>query len=179
MKKKEINWQPETLENGLVRLRLIAASDFDALYAVARDPLIWEQHPANDRYKEEVFRAYFDAALLTKTAFVIIDAATDKLIGATRYYDYNAEDSAVAIGFTFMGRNYWGGTYNKSSKKLLLDYAFAVVEKVYFHVGAANYRSQKAILKTGAHKNREYLVGLAGKESLHFEYLLQKEECLA
>jgi len=171
-------WQSEILEDGIVRLRPLIASDFDALFAVACDPLIWEQHPANDRYKEDVFRAYFDAAMLCKTAFVIIDLASNTIIGSSRYYDYDSEDYGIAIGFTFLGRDYWGGIYNASCKKLLLDYAFTKVKKVYFHVGATNYRSQKAIAKTGARKNREYLVGLTGKETIHFEYILQKEEWL-
>ena len=37
-----INWQP-LLENDLLILRPLKAEDFDALFKVASDPLIWEQ----------------------------------------------------------------------------------------------------------------------------------------
>lgn len=42
------------LKGRLLELRPLRAEDFHALYAVAADPLIWEQHPMRDRYKEEV-----------------------------------------------------------------------------------------------------------------------------
>lgn len=50
--------QPE-LRGDLLRLRPLGDADFDALFAVASDPLIWEQRPANDRYKEDIFQAFF------------------------------------------------------------------------------------------------------------------------
>ncbi|ULT22755.1 hypothetical protein KUH03_26010 [Sphingobacterium sp. E70] len=49
---------PNKLENDKVVLKLIDPSDFDTLYQVAKDPLIWEQHPNKDRWKEEVFRSF-------------------------------------------------------------------------------------------------------------------------
>jgi len=50
---------PNKLENDKVVLKLIDPSDFDTLYQVAKDPLIWEQHPNKDRWKEDVFRSFF------------------------------------------------------------------------------------------------------------------------
>jgi len=58
-----MNLQPTHLSNEKVSLRPLAAIDFDSLYAVANDPLIWEQHPNPDRYKREVFQNYFKGAL--------------------------------------------------------------------------------------------------------------------
>jgi N-acetyltransferase len=57
-----------TLKGERVTLRPCRAEDWDALYAVASDPLIWEVHPASDRYKEPVFREYFSAALASRGA---------------------------------------------------------------------------------------------------------------
>ena len=45
-----------TLTGKLLWLRPLRADDFHDLYAVASDPLIWEQHPVKDRYRDEVFR---------------------------------------------------------------------------------------------------------------------------
>jgi N-acetyltransferase len=47
-----------TLEGEPLELRPLRAEDFHDLYAVASDPRIWEQHPARDRYKEDVFKPF-------------------------------------------------------------------------------------------------------------------------
>lgn len=52
-----------SLKGERLELRPLRAEDFDPPYAVASDPLIWEQHPAKDRYKEDVFREFFREAL--------------------------------------------------------------------------------------------------------------------
>ncbi len=52
------DFQP-TLKGKLLELRPLRASDFRDLYAVASDPLIWEQHPVKDRCKEDVFKGFF------------------------------------------------------------------------------------------------------------------------
>ena len=49
-----MNLQP-SLESELIILRPLRKSDFKELFEVAKDPLIWEQHPDNDRYKKEVY----------------------------------------------------------------------------------------------------------------------------
>ncbi|MGT2514383.1 hypothetical protein ACVOMT_09230 [Sphingomonas panni] len=54
-----------TLIGELVTLRPTNADDYDALYAVASDPAIWDQHPAHDRWQAAVFRGFFDAGLAT------------------------------------------------------------------------------------------------------------------
>ena len=170
------NWQPNTLEDNLIRLKPLTEHDLDALYAVASDPLIWEQHPTKDRYKKEVFQLFFDGAITSHTAFLIIDKASNSIIGSTRYYDYKPENSSIAIGYTFLATTYWGGKYNKASKKLLLDYAFQFVDKVYFHIGATNTRSQIAVANIGAIKVNEVDFDYYGKKVLHFEYLIEKKD---
>ena len=172
----KINWRPNHLENNLVKLTPLTENDFEKLYAVAADPLIWEQHPSKDRYKQEVFQLFFDGAVAGKSAFLIIDKVTGNTIGSTRFYDYKPENSSIAIGYTFLAKTFWGGRYNQACKKLLLDYAFQFVNKVYFHVGATNTRSQLAILKTGAIKVNEVDFDHYGEKVLHFEYVIRKED---
>ena len=163
-----INWQPAHLEDPLVQLVPLSEHDFDRLFRVAADPLIWSQHPSSDRYKEEVFREYFDGALESKTAFLIIDKASGEIIGSTRYYDY--KPGSVAIGFTFLAKEFWGGKYNKAVKRLMIDYAFEFVDKVIFHIGATNLRSQIATGRLGAVKTGEFVKD--GR--LSFEYVLER-----
>lgn len=143
-------WQPEILEDDVLKMIPLSASDFDALFAVAADPEIWEQHPAKDRYQKDVFQHYFNKALSERHSFLMIEKSTQEIIGSTCYYYYKPEDSSIAIGYTFFGKQYWGKGYNQSSKKLLLDYAFTFVDKVYFHIGATNFRSQIATKRIGA-----------------------------
>jgi N-acetyltransferase len=133
----------------LIELRPLAPDDWDDLFAVASDPLIWEQHPARDRYKEEVFRVFFQGALDSGGAFVAIDRATQKVIGCSRYCDYQAENSVVEIGWTFLARSHWGGKFNGEMKRLMLDHAFRFVDRVVFVIGPRNFRSQKAVEKIG------------------------------
>ncbi len=172
----KINWQPENLEDDIVKLLPLAEIDFDDLFMAASDPLIWEQHPNSNRYKREVFQLYFDGAISSNTAFKIIDKSSEKVIGCTRFYDYNPTNLSIAIGYTFLARQYWGGRYNKSSKKLLLDFAFKFIDKVVFHIGATNIRSQLAITKIGAKRIGEVNLDNSGQKLLHYEYLLQKHD---
>jgi RimJ/RimL family protein N-acetyltransferase len=171
-----INWQPSHLENNLIKLQPLTASNFNTLFSVAADPLIWEQHPTKDRYKKEVFQKFFDGAIESGSAFLIIDKATENVIGSSRYYDFKPENNSIAIGYTFLAKAYWGGNYNPSCKKLMLDYAFEYVDKVYFHIGSANTRSQIAIGKIGAVKVAEVDFDYYGSKLLHYEYLIRKED---
>jgi N-acetyltransferase len=141
------------LKGELIELRPLTPDDWDDLFAVASDPFIWEQHPESDRYKEDVFKIFFAEALESGGAFVVIDKQTQQIIGSTRYYGYNPENSQVEIGWTFLARKYWGGRYNAEMKQLLLAHAFKFVESVIFFVGQNNIRSQKAMEKIGAIRN--------------------------
>ena len=140
------------LKGELLELRPLAPNDWDELFAVASDSLIWEQHPERDRYKENVFRVFFKDALESGGAFVIIDRKNQQIIGSTRFYGYDPEKSEIEIGWTFLARKYWGGRYNAEMKRLLLNHAFRFVESVVFFVGENNVRSQIAMEKVGAIK---------------------------
>jgi len=141
------------LKGQLIELRPLRPEDWDDLFAVASDPLIWEQHPESDRYKEDVFKVFFREALESGGAFVIIDRKNQQIIGSTRFYGYAPEKSEIEIGWTFLTRNYWGGLYNWELKQLMLAHAFKFVENVVFLVGENNVRSQKATEKIGGIKD--------------------------
>ena len=169
--------QPTHLQNNLIQLIPLRESDFEALYAVASDPLVWEQHPNKLRYQREVFQNFFEGALLSKGAFLIRDVQTNEVVGSSRFYDYNQAEKSVLIGYTFIGRKFWGTGHNKALKELMLDYAFEHVDKVYFHIGAFNIRSQKAIEKIGAVKVDEFEVEYYGEDSkLNYIYLINQSQ---
>jgi len=132
-----------------VTLRPLRAEDYHDLYAVASDPLIWEQHPVSDRYKPDVFAAFFREALESGGALIAIDKADGRVVGSSRYYGYDAEKSEIEIGWTFLARSHWGGTYNGEMKQLMLRHAFTFVDHVVFLIGPENWRSRRAIEKIG------------------------------
>jgi RimJ/RimL family protein N-acetyltransferase len=169
-----MNLQP-ILENDLVKLIPLHENNFEDLYAVASDPLIWEQHPNKDRWKKEVFENFFKGALESGGAFKIIDKANGKVIGSTRFYKTGIENKELAIGYTFFARKYWGGKYNPAVKRLMMDYAFQFVDHILLHVGAVNIRSQKAIERLGAVKIAEEEIAYYGEASkLNFIYRIDR-----
>lgn len=134
----------------IVRLRPLALGDLDDLYAIASDPLVWEQHPAKDRSQRAVFEQWFDDAIETGGALVAIDRADERVIGSSRYARYRPDRREVEIGWTFLARSHWGGRFNREMKQLMLEHAFDAVDVVVFRVHSANLRSQRAVEKLGA-----------------------------
>jgi RimJ/RimL family protein N-acetyltransferase len=162
-----------TLRGELVELRPLRAEDFDDLFAVAADPLIWEQHPAKDRYREDQFRILFRESLESGGALIAIDRAGGRVIGSSRYHAYDEDGNEVEIGWTFLARSHWGGRYNGEMKRLMLQHAFRFVDRVVFLVGRDNLRSQRAVEKIGGVR-----AGLrqdaSGRESLVYEITAAK-----
>jgi N-acetyltransferase len=138
-----------TLIGPRVTIRPIAQEDWQEMFAAASDPEIWTLHPANDRYKEDVFRKYFDGAIASGSGFSFVERESGKIIGSSRYHAYNPALSEIEIGWTFLARNYWGGSYNREIKRLMLEHAFKFVDTVVFWVGQTNWRSRAAMEKIG------------------------------
>jgi N-acetyltransferase len=138
-----------TLKGDLLSLRPMRTEDFDAVFAAASDPLIWELHPERDRYTEPRFRTYFQGGLDSGGALVAIDNATGRIIGSSRYCGYAPDRSEVEVGWTFLERAYWGGRYNGEMKRLMLEHAFRFVDHVVFLIGEDNARSRRAVEKIG------------------------------
>lgn len=173
------NLQP-TLENEFIKIAPLKEEDFETLYGIASDPLIWEQHPNKDRYKREVFETFFKGAMESQGAFLVFDHQTGKPIGSSRYYELDEEKKTIAIGYTFIARDHWGGTYNPALKNLMMEHAFQQVDAVIFHIGALNLRSQKAMEKLGGKKIAELEMEYYGEPNkLNFVYEIRKENWLA
>ncbi len=144
----KVDLQP-ALNGELLALRRLRPEDLDDLYAVASDPLIWEQHPAKDRYRRDVFEEFFREALQSGGALIAIDLKDGRVIGSSRFHQYDAAKSELEIGWSFLARSHWGGVYNGEMKRLMLRHAFRFVDSVIFLIGPENLRSQRAIEKLG------------------------------
>jgi RimJ/RimL family protein N-acetyltransferase len=158
----------------LLELRPLRGEDFETLFAVASDPLIWELHPANDRWKLEVFESFFREAMDSGGALIVHDRKDGRVIGSSRYHGYDGAKSEIEVGWTFLARFYWGGVYNGEMKRLMLQHAFRFVDNVVFLIGPQNFRSRRAIEKIGG-----VLVGSrvneVGRESV--VYRISKSSC--
>ena len=138
------------LEGERLLLRPLEPGDWEALYAVASDPEIWAMHPAHDRWREEVFRAFFDDALAKGGALAVIDKASGAMIGSSRFQNLRPENGGeVEIGWTFLARSQWGNGANTEMKRLMVGHALRFVERVVFCIGEDNIISRKAVAKIG------------------------------
>lgn len=142
------NYQPQ-LQNEMVLLRPMRQSDFEHLYKIGQNPKIWEQHQNPDRGLFENFQVFFNEGMDMNTAFVILDQKTQNIIGSSRYKMVSETHKAIEIGWTFLDPRFWGGRYNQSFKKLMIDHAFTYFDYVIFNIDQNNIRSQKAVQKLG------------------------------
>jgi RimJ/RimL family protein N-acetyltransferase len=175
MNENLVHW-PDTLENSILKLKALREEDFEDLLQVASDPAIWAEHPIKDRYKREVFRSYFDQAMLSNAAFLIIDITSDKIIGCTILHNFDVEESSIAIGFTFLARDYWGRAFNIASKKILINYVFQFVNKVYFLVGTENIRPQITLKKLRAKLDRQVDYKHGDQIIRQFKYVISRND---
>ena len=138
------------LKSEFIELRPLTPEDWDDLFAVASDPLIWEQHPNNDRHEVEVFRGFFREAMESGGALIALDSKDARVIGSSS-----------------LARSHWGGVYNREMKQLMLRHAFRFLKNVVFLSGPRNLRSQRAVEKIGAVRV-ESRRDKTGKESFVF-----------
>jgi RimJ/RimL family protein N-acetyltransferase len=166
-----------TLDNDLITIRPLRISDYDALYEVAQDPLIWEQHQFKERYKEKVFQVLFQESLASGGALIAVDKLRGVVIGSSRYKLIEGVDDVVEIGWSFLSRDYWGGQYNRAMKTLMIDHAFRFITDIIFYIDRHNFRSQKAVEKIGGQlltdHNWNHLIKDSGTD---LTYIIKRDE---
>jgi len=138
---------------------------------------MWEVHPAWDRFKEPVFRAYFGANLASGGSLTSIERATGKVVGASRFWEVDLESSSVEIGASYVARTHWGSGINREVKRLMISHALRTLDSVNFRIGAGNIRSRRAIEKIGARlTGRTDVSVMAGVPTEHVIYEITREE---
>lgn len=171
-----MNRQP-TLEGPTLLLRPLRPDDWDALFAVASDPQIWAVHPQHDRWQEPVFRAFFADALAGGGALAVIDKASGRIIGSSRFQGYDpAQGGSVEIGWTFIARSHWGSGANAEMKRLMLAHALGSARRVDFRVGENNVISRRAMEKIGGRlSDRADITETASGPVRHVVYEITRE----
>jgi RimJ/RimL family protein N-acetyltransferase len=165
------------LEGERLLLRPLRPEDWGALYAIASDRALWAGHPAHDRWRESVFREFFDDALAKGGALAIIAKSNGAVIGSSRFQDHDPSGAGtVEIGWSFLDRAYWGRGYNAEFKRLMLEHAFRFVERVLFRVGADNVISRGAMTNIGGRLTGEtFVVVRAGRPVEHVIYEITRD----
>ncbi|UIP06714.1 GNAT family N-acetyltransferase [Erythrobacter sp. SDW2] len=169
------------LEGERLLLRPLGEEDWNGLFAVASDPQVWAVHPANDRWQEPVFRAFFADALAQGGALTVIEKSSGTIVGSSRFQGYDpADGGSVEIGWTFLARRLWGGGYNAEMKRLMLEHALQSVERVDFRVGETNVISRRAMANIGGVlTDREDITVMAGVAHRHVIYEITRDSFAA
>ncbi|NBO20540.1 MAG: N-acetyltransferase, partial [Rhodobacteraceae bacterium] len=98
-----------------------------------------------------------------------------RVIGSSRYYDWNPADRSVVIGYTFLAREHWGDGTNREMKRLMLDHAFRWAHTAWFHVSPGNRRSQMALERIGATLHDRQMVPVGGVPSERLIYRIDRQ----
>jgi RimJ/RimL family protein N-acetyltransferase len=146
-----LDFDPQPVLSGsTLTLRPLAASDQEALWQVARDPLIWALHPDKTRSDPQGFARFFQVSLASGSALIVVEQRSGRVIGSSRFYDWDPAQRELAIGYTFLARDFWGSTANLEMKRLMVAHAAPWADRIWFHVGKGNLRSRRAMEKIGA-----------------------------
>jgi len=174
-----MNRQPH-LAHPLVDLRPATGADWPALYAAASDPGIWAGHPANDRWQEPVFRAFFDDGLASGGMLVARDPGSGAVIGASRFDAGRCEPGEIEIGWTFLARSHWGSRTNHAMKALMVGHALTTMERVMFMIGETNIRSRTAVERIGGTlTTRTHTAQLSTGPVVHVIYTIDRAQFAA
>jgi len=151
-----VDISPVTLEGQHVVLSPLTLWHEEALTAAAGDGELWNTTvtiiPDPAGMKSYIEAALFGQSLGKELPFVIIDQATGKVAGTTRFYDIDVHDRRAAIGYTWLSRSAQRTVINTEAKLLLLTHAFETWRcvRVELITDVLNEQSRAAILRLGA-----------------------------
>ena len=147
---------PVTLRGRAVTLAPLLLDHLADLGDVLLDAELWRWTVAVVRTPDEL-RAYVERALDEERRgvslpFALIDVASGRAIGSTRFGNVSARDRRVEIGWTTVARGWQRTAVNTEAKYLLLRHAFETLGclRVELKTDALNERSRAAIRRIGA-----------------------------
>jgi RimJ/RimL family protein N-acetyltransferase len=151
--------EPITLRSDSLRLEPMTVAHVAGLEAAARDGELWRLRVTSVPAPGET-AAYVAAALQGlqdghMLPFVVRDAASDRILGSTRYHDIVPALGRLEIGYTWYARSVQRSHVNTSAKLLLMTHAFEVLgaQLVGWRTDNYNFASQRAIERLGAKKD--------------------------
>ncbi len=175
--------EPVELRGSLVAIEPLGTEHAAGLLAAADAEEIFAWLPYPRPADIEQARAWIDSALADRRAhrrlpFAVLSAADGSVIGSTSYWDFDAHNSHLEIGSTWLSRASWGTGRNTATKLLLMTHAFETLEleRVAFRTDFRNERSQRAIEKLGAvkeglHRHEMRRRDGSWRDSVHYSIL--------
>ncbi|KPV42332.1 GNAT family N-acetyltransferase [Alicyclobacillus ferrooxydans] len=136
----------------------LCESHVEGLMAVATHQQIWTYMPTKVASRGALEALVRDAlaakAAGTEFPFVIIDQATNRVVGSTRFLDISRVNKSLEIGWTWLSPDVWRTSINTECKYLLLKYCFETLNtiRVQLKTDLRNVRSQTAIERIGGVK---------------------------
>jgi RimJ/RimL family protein N-acetyltransferase len=163
---------PVTLEGRHVRLEPLAKAHLAGLAEVGLDKELWRWIPTAVRTREEM-AVYIQTALDEQergvsSPFAILEKATGRAIGSTRYGNIDRTHHRVEIGWTWVAREWQRTAMNTEAKYLLLKHAFESLGcmRVELKTDSLNEKSRAAILRIGAKEEgifRNHMITASGR----------------
>jgi N-acetyltransferase len=169
---EEMNVAPVLLEGSHVRLEPLAKAHLAALTQVGLEEELWRWIPVPVRTAAEM-ATYVETALQEQKRgvslpFALIEKATGRAIGSTRYGNIDRTHRRAEIGWTWVAREWQRTAVNTEAKYLLLRHAFETLGcvRVELKTDSLNERSRAAILRIGAQEEgifRNHMITASGR----------------
>ncbi len=180
------NWikHPLILEGKKVKLIPLTEQYFDELIRLSDDEIIWTFMPVNGTDKDKLLGALNEAIIKRDKGeqypFVVINKATEKVMGSTRYLNLNKEHRNLEIGYTWYLPEYWGKGFNEECKYLLLKHCFEELKTIRVQIITSNknLRSRKAIERVGGKFEgvlRDVVIRNGEKRSVAYYSIIEDE----
>jgi RimJ/RimL family protein N-acetyltransferase len=148
--------EPVVLEGSSVRLEPMTLDHLSGLTEVGLDPEIWRLTTVMIQTPEEM-RGYVESALELQRAgttlpFVTIERSTGRVVGSTRFGNYDPANRRIEIGWTWIARPWQRTAVNTEAKYLMLTHAFERLHcvRVELKTDVLNSPSRQAMLRIGA-----------------------------
>ncbi len=164
--------KPVALEGQHVRLEPLAKAHLAGLAQVGLEEELWRWIPVPVRTVEEI-ATYIQTALQEQERgvslpFALIEKATGRAIGSTRYGNIDRTHRRVEIGWTWVARGWQRTAVNTEAKYLLLKHAFETLAciRVELKTDSLNEKSRAAILRIGAREEgifRNHMITASGR----------------
>ena len=148
--------RPITLYGKRVRLEPMRSEHLHALTAAGAYEELWKwtRAPAHtpDLMLEYVDEALGEAREGKSIPFVTVDRATGRIVGSTRFANFDHYNRRVEIGWTWVTPEFQRTHVNTEAKYLMLSHAFETWEcaRVELKTDVLNEKSRKAMLRMGA-----------------------------
>lgn len=145
-----------TLQNEHVLLRPVREADRASWREIAMDPEIWRYFVVRVETDAD-FDAFFDTALADtqarrRVAYHIADKPAGRAAGTMSFFNMAEQDGRLEIGWSWLGRDFWGRGINRWAKFLMLEHAFERMgaQRVEFKTDRLNVQARHGLRNIGA-----------------------------